>query len=83
MDYKIQQYTYDYTPIFDTLEILYRATRLHANDCYDDALKLINEARLNLSKFIGQENMMPDDDCYDGWCKAQDVASLLVQLQLQ
>lgn len=77
MNHKIKQYTYDYTLIFEALEILYRATRLHGNDCYDGALKLINEARTILAKYIGQDNMVLDDDCYDGWCKAQDVASLL------
>lgn len=73
---KVKQYSQDYTLIGEALDVLYRATRLHANECYDDALKLINEARSILVKYTNQDNMVLDDDCYDGWCKSQDVASL-------
>lgn len=69
----MQQYSHDYTLVREAMDSLYSATRLHANECHDAVLKRINEARTLLSQYLAQDNMIPDDDCYDGWCKASEV----------
>lgn len=69
----MQQYSHDYTLIREAMDSLYSATRLHANECYHEALERINEARTLLTQYLSQDNMVPDDDVYDGWYKASDV----------
>lgn len=41
----MKTYTQDYTKITEAEELLYSATRLMANDCHDEALERINDAR--------------------------------------
>lgn len=69
----MQKYTPDYTLIQEAMDCLYSATRLHANECYHDALDRINEARTLLTQYLSQDNMVPDDDVYDGWVKRRDA----------
>lgn len=69
----MQQYSHDYTLIREAMDSLYSATRLHANECYSAALERINEARTLLTQYLSQDNMVPDDDVYDGWYKASDI----------
>lgn len=69
----MQQYSHDYTLVSEAEELLYSATRLMANECYDAALKRINEARHVLQKYLSQDNMVPDDDVENGWVHYNDV----------
>lgn len=69
----MQKYTPDYTLIREAMDSLYSATRLHANECYHDALDRINEARTLLTQYLSQDNMVLDDDTYDGYYKAIEV----------
>jgi hypothetical protein len=79
----MKKYSHDYTLIREAMDSLYSATRLHANECYDDALKRINEARTILSQYLSQDNMIPDDDCCDGWYKSNEVETELEKLRQQ
>lgn len=69
----MKQYSHDYTLVQEAMDALYSATRLHANECYNDALKRINEARTILTHYLSQDNMVEDDDIADGWVRASDV----------
>ena len=41
----MKQYSHDYTKPSEVDSLLYSATRLMANECYDAAVERINEAR--------------------------------------
>lgn len=69
----MQKYSHDYTLVQDAMDSLYSATRLHANECYNEALGRINEARTILQQYLSQDNMVPDDDTADGWVRASDL----------
>ncbi len=73
----MKQYSHDYTKVAEAEELLYRATRLIANECWDDALDRINEARKRLQQYLAYDNMVEDDDVADGWVKAHDVEELI------
>lgn len=49
---KIKQYRHDYTKLSEVEELLYRASRLLANDCFVAASERINEARQLLLEYI-------------------------------
>lgn len=67
------QYSHDYTLVQEAMDLLYSATRLHANECYREALDRINEARTTLNLYLSKDNMVPDDDTADGWVRANDM----------
>lgn len=73
----MQQYRHDYTNIIVVDYLLYRATRLIATECYDEARVLINEARHILQEYLASDNMVPDDEAAHGWYRAQDVDKTL------
>ena len=77
----MKQYTNDYTLIQEAMDALYSATRLHANECYHDALQRINKVRTLLTQYLSQDNMTEDDDVYDGWCKASEVRDEITKLK--
>lgn len=79
----MQKYTHDYTLIREAMEALYSATRLHANECYNDVLDCINEARTILTQYISQNNMVPDEDVYDGYYKALEADEEIARLKEQ
>lgn len=65
----MKQYSHDYTKPNEADSLLYRATRLIANECYDAATERINEARQLLQEYLAQDNMVPDDDTENGWVR--------------
>ena len=69
----MKQYSHDYTKPSEVESLLYSATRLMANECYDAAVERINEARQLLQEYLAQDNMVKDDDVADGWVKASDA----------
>ena len=69
----MKQYSHDYTLVQEAMDALYSATRLHANECYNEALERINEARTLLTQYLSQDNMVEDDDVADGWVRASDL----------
>lgn len=69
----MKKYSHDYTKVYEAESLLYRATRLMANECYDAALKRVNEARELLQTYLNGDNMVEDSDVYDGWCKSYEV----------
>jgi hypothetical protein len=79
----MQKYTPDYTLIREAIDSLYSATRLHANECYPAVLDRINEARTLLTQYLAQDNMVPDDDTYDGYYKAIEVEEEIARLKEQ
>ncbi len=54
----MKQYTHDYTKVSEAEDLLYRATRLMANDCHDAAVQRINEARQLLQQYLAQDNVV-------------------------
>jgi len=77
----MQQFRHDYTKVSEALESLYSATRLIANECYDSALQRINDARTTLGEYLAQENMLPDNDVFDGWIRHSEAQAELEALR--
>lgn len=73
----MKQYSHNYTKVADAESLLYSATRLIANECYDAAVGRINEARQLLQEYLSADNMVEDDDVADGWVKASEVEKLI------
>jgi hypothetical protein len=73
----MKRYTHDYTKPSEAESLLYSATRLMSNECYDAALKRINEARTILQQYISQDNLIEDDEIDGGYVLYQDIAELL------
>lgn len=73
----MKQYSHDYTKPNEAEKLLYRATRLMANECYEAAVERINEARQLLQEYLAQDNMVEDDDVAVGWVKAHEVEELI------
>ncbi len=69
----MKEYSHDYTKVAEAENLLYSATRLIANECWDAALDRINETRKLLQQYLSQDNMVEDDDVADGWVKASDT----------
>lgn len=69
----MKQYSHDYTKPSEVENLLYSATRLMANECYEAAVERINEARQLLQEYLAQDNMVEDDDVADGWVKVSDT----------
>ena len=57
----MKQYSHDYTKPSEVDSLLYSATRLMANECYDAAVERINEARQLLQEYLAQDNMVEDN----------------------
>lgn len=72
----MKKYSHDYTKPSEAESLLYRASRLIANECYDAAADRINEARQLLHEYLAQDNMIEDNDVYDGWVKWHDVCGI-------
>ena len=73
----MKQYSHDYTKPSEADSLLYSATRLMANECYDAAVERINEARQLLQEYLAKDNMVEDNDVADGWVKTSDVEELI------
>ena len=73
----MKQYSHDYTKVTDAESHLYAAQQLNAHDDPIEAWKHIEDARRLLQEYLAQDNMVPDDDIYDGWCKASEVEAEL------
>jgi len=71
----MKRYTHDYTKPSEAESLLYSASRLLANECYDAAQERINEARLLLQQYISQDNMMEDDDIEGGYVRYNDIVN--------
>lgn len=65
-------YSHDYTLPAEVDNLLHGAQQHIANDDVSAALDRIGEARLALQQYMAGDNMMPDDDCADGWIRQQD-----------
>lgn len=77
----MQQFSHDYTKVSEALESLYSATRLIANECYDAALERINEARNTLDEYLAKDNMVPDNDVFDGWVRHSEAQAEIEALR--
>lgn len=69
----MQKYSHDYTLVSEAESHLYAAQQLEAHEQPEEAWKHIADARQILQQYLSQDNMVPDDDVYDGWYKASDV----------
>lgn len=69
----MKTYSHDYTLPARAEQLLYCAQRHLSNDCIAAAKECIQDARFALYKYLSQDNMVPDDDCADGWVKQIDV----------
>lgn len=67
-------YIHDYSKPSEAEGLLYRATRLMANECCDAAVERIKEARQILQKYLAEDNMIIDRDSI-GFIKAGDFFS--------
>ena len=69
----MKTYSHDYTKPAEVDILLYSATRLLANECYDAAAIRIYEARELLQQYLAQDNMIEDDDLADGWVRMSEI----------
>lgn len=69
----MKRYTHDYSKPSEAESLLYSATRLMANECYDAALERINEARTILQQYLAQDNMIEDEEVEGGYVRYQDL----------
>lgn len=69
----MQKYSHDYTLVSEAESHLYAAQQLEAHEQPEEAWKHIADARQTLQQYLSQDNMVPDNDVYDGWYKASDV----------
>lgn len=76
----MKQYSHNYTKPSQAESLLFIATQLMANKCYDAAVERINEARQLLQEYLSVDNMVEDDDVADGWVKAHDVEELINEM---
>lgn len=79
----MKQYSHNYTKPSQAESLLYSATRLMANECYDAAVERINEARQLLQEYLSVDNMVEDNDVADGWVKAHDVEELVNEMGVE
>jgi len=79
----MQQYTHDYTLVSEAESHLYAAQQLEAHEQPEEAWKHIADARRILQQFLSQNNMVPDDEVYDGWVKSNDVKEEIERLKQQ
>lgn len=75
----MQQYSHDYNKPSLAESLLQTAQAALRMEKYDEAARLITDARQTLQQYLSQDNMVPDDDVYDGWYKASDVEQELEQ----
>lgn len=79
----MKQYSHNYTKASQAESLLYSATRLMANECYDAAVERINEARQLLQEYLAEDNLVEDDDLADGLVKAHDVKELINEMGVE
>ena len=79
----MQQYTHDYTLVSEAESHLYAAQQLEAHEQPEEAWKHIEDARRKLQQYLAQDNMIPDDDVYNGWEKSNDVKEEIEKLKQQ
>ena len=72
----MKTYSHDYTKPSEIDILLFSASRLIANECYDAAYERISEARGLLRQYLAEDNMVEDDDVADGWVKMSDIEKL-------
>lgn len=68
----MKQYIHDYTLPSEAESKLYDAL-MECNDKNSKVAILIDQARIQLQKYLAQDNMVEDDDVADGWVKAEDI----------
>ena len=73
---KMKTYSHNYNKPSEVDTLLYSASRLIANECYDAAAERINEARELIQQYLSEDNMVEDDDVADGWVKMSDIEKL-------
>ncbi len=73
---KMKTYSHDYSKPSEVDTLLYSASRLLANECYDAAAERINEASQLIRQYLAADNMVEDDDVADGWVKMSDIEKL-------
>lgn len=66
-------YSHDYTLPAKVSGLLYRAYHANRRGRTHEAEKLLLAARLMLDWYLSKDNMVPDDDCADGWLRQIDV----------
>ena len=70
----MKRFSHDYSMPSEAESVLYSATRLMVNECYDTALKCINEARTILQQYLSQDNMIEEQEVESGYVRCQDVS---------
>lgn len=68
----MKQYIHEYTLPSEAESKLYDAL-MECNDKNSKVAILIDQARIQLQKYLAQDNMVEDDDVADGWVKAEDI----------
>lgn len=69
----MQKYSHNYSLPSNAENHLFYAQEYLRMGQFAEAEKFINKARQTLQQYLSKDNMVPDDDVYDGWYKASDV----------
>lgn len=74
----MKKYSHDYSKVADADSLLHCALRSLASDARDIAQDCVEEARGLLQEYLSQDNMVEDNDVYDGWYRCTDVDQILI-----
>lgn len=69
----MKTYSHDYTKVSEAESLLYSASRLMANERYDEAIERIDEARRLLQEYLALDNMVEDGEVAYGWVRVSDI----------
>lgn len=69
----MQKYTVDFSKVSKAESLLYDAQTLLNRDAFYDAAQKIIEARELLQRYLNNDPMVPDNDVYPGYYKANDI----------
>lgn len=76
-------YSFDYSLVAEAENDLYDAQAFLSQDNTERAMSRITTSRSLLQLFLNQDNMIEDDDVYDGWCRLQDVLEAFTNLEMK
>ena len=73
----MKKYSHDYTRPAATAQLLLVAANLIKSEHYEAAEHAIMKAREELLEYLNQDNMVIDEDVYDGWYSSIEVDYLI------
>lgn len=77
----MQQFSHNYTKVAETQNVLFLALEDLRNGHTYEAKRGIMKAREMLDEYLAQDNMVPDNDLFDGWVRHSEAQAELEALR--